>query len=61
MIGPQFFRISHDVSPNLSAPRMVRIHLEQGIASCATGYDRDVATRSAGEAIERHLSFCDSE
>lgn len=61
MLGPRFFRISHDLSPNLNAPRMARIHLEKGISSCATGYDSMVMTRSAGEAIERHLCYCDSE
>jgi YcaO cyclodehydratase, ATP-ad Mg2+-binding len=59
MPGPHFFRTSYDLSANIRDPKMVRIHIEKGIASCATGYDRSVLTRSAGEAIERHLNFCD--
>ncbi|EKC2245495.1 YcaO-like family protein [Salmonella enterica] len=61
MLGPRFFRVSYDLSANLNAPKMTRIHLEKGIASCATGYDLQVRTRSAGEALERHLCYCDSE
>ncbi|QTF08942.1 YcaO-like family protein [Brenneria izadpanahii] len=61
MLGPKFLRICYDLSPNLNAPMMVRMHLERGIASCATGYDRLVVTRAIGEGLERHLCYSDSD
>lgn len=60
MLGPKFYRVTNDISASITFPRMIRTHLERGIASCATGYDRAVNKRSLGEAIERHLCFSDS-
>ncbi|WP_445115706.1 YcaO-like family protein [Acinetobacter sp. WZC-1] len=61
MIGPNFLPPVVDASPNLSLPRLGRIKIEGGMFSCSMGYDNQVVLRSAGEAIERHLAFCDPD
>lgn len=61
MLGPKIHRITFDLPANITFPKMIRAHLEQGIASCATGYDRNIVKRTLGEALERHISFSDPE
>ncbi len=61
MLGPKFFRTTTDVSVNIAFPRMMRTHIERGIASCSTGYDRTIMKKSLGEALERHICFSDAD
>lgn len=61
MLGPKIYKTSYDLSANITFPKMIRTHLEQGIASCATGYDRTALKRSLGEALERHVAFSDTD
>ncbi|MEH0874300.1 YcaO-like family protein [Pectobacterium cacticida] len=61
MLGPKIYRLTYDIPANIVFPKMIRTHLEQGIASCATGYDRNIIKRTLGEALERHLAFSDAD
>lgn len=61
MPGPKIHRVTYDTPASIVFPAMIRAHLEQGIASCATGYDRNVIKRTLGEALERHMSFSDAD
>ncbi|TKU80073.1 YcaO-like family protein [Citrobacter sp. wls708] len=61
MLGPKFFRTTTDISANIVFPRMMRTHIERGIASCSTGYGRAILKKSLGEALERHMCFAKAD
>lgn len=57
MIGPCFPRFCIAQSANRQLPSMVVGRMGETRSSCATGYDRETVVRSAGEALERQMSF----
>ena len=57
MTGPCFPRVNVARSANMELPVMLGVRMGETRGSCATGYDRHTLVRTAGEALERQITF----